>query len=190
MDLHDAGMLAGKLQMPPGAIYRVGRTHIDIYYGNGGVSIPLSSSIAEMQWQIDGRWPHLARCTAHQTETPEERQRKLDEARKRVQQGQMAAQVASGMDAASPLPPWGLVEREARSIPQTHGHYVSGDAGGKPVDDPRCTPDFGAQVSDQLAQQRGIDPKAANDHMRVRTFEEQEAERARMAEHFRRAGIL
>lgn len=183
----------------------------------------------------------IALCTAHATETPEERQRKLDEARKRVQQAQMAQQMqaanqpasampphvfchdcatpvrlidvdwigargfcatcsanhppsakpplgqaASGMDAANPLPHWG----NWPNIVQTPQH-VSGQA----TSDPGGThggisPDFGAQVSGQLAQQRGIDKAAANDRMRVPTFEEKESERARVADYIRKNGVL
>jgi len=46
--------------------------------------------------------------------------------------------------------------------------------------------DFGVQASDQLA--KAVEP--ANNHMRVPTHEEREAERARLAEHFRKCGVL
>lgn len=56
-----------------------------------------------------------------------------------------------------------------------------------------CVPppsaDFGAQVGDALAKQREIGGPA-NDTMRVPSFEETEAERARLAEYFKRNGVL
>lgn len=87
-------------------------------------------------------------------ETPEQRQQKLDEARKRVQQAQQ----------------------------YFHGRWSG------VVPDPTPT-DFGAAVSGQLAKQREIGGGKGAD-MRVPSFEEREAERARMADHFRKNGVL
>lgn len=66
---------------------------------------------------------------------------------------------------------------------------TGGDGVATVFSDAQC-PDFGAQVSDQLAKQRGIDKAAASERMRVPTFEEQEAERARLADLFRKRGVL
>lgn len=117
-------------------------------------------------------------------ETPADRQRKLDEARKQIQQAQAAQQTASGMDAASPLPPWGGWPNIVPADMRPDG-TVKSATGSLPAQ-----PDFGAAVSGELASARGIDRKAADEHMRVPSFEEVEAERARMAEHFRKRGIL
>ena len=179
--------------------------------GDAGVKERLLAKADRAQARID-RYCAQAACTAHATETPEERQRKLDEARKRVQQGQLAdayikrAQQAqaTGMDAASPLPPWGGWPGIVQADPMGLDTWECGECGRRdPGQDvranggkcpgcypPATCPDFGAQVSGQLAQQRGIDKAAANDRMRVPTFEEKEAERARMADYFRRSGVL
>lgn len=67
----------------------------------------------------------------------------------------------------APLPPWGE-------------WFAS------PDEQAKITGDFGATVSDALAQQRGIDKAAANERMRVPSWEEKEATRkadaARIAE--------
>jgi hypothetical protein len=157
---------------------------------------------------------HTSTCTAHQTETPEERQRKLDEARKRAQQAdaqdafaksQSAHEAArraintSGVWQASGVPAQG--DKWTDSVSGDEYWYYGNQwyrsdslplsARGRPESNAASAqPDFGAQVSDQLARQRGIDKPRNSGDMRVPTFAEKEAERARMAEHFRAKGIL
>lgn len=66
---------------------------------------------------------------------------------------------------------------------------TGGDGVATVFSDAQC-PDFGAQVSDQLASARGIDRAKESDRMRVPSWEEKEAERERMANIFRARGIL
>lgn len=81
------------------------------------------------------------------------------------------SQAQQAQQPASAMPPWGEWFAHACEPAKPAG-------------------DFGANVSGALARQREIGGTAKGDAMRVPSFEEREAERVRMAEHFRSKGIL